>query len=411
MLPALFASGSPGRLVPTTGFNRVVVDGLQRPRPVQGFAFVPHPLPPKGLDRDRFVGSIFNDIALADRAMTRLDATAASLPNADLLLRPFRRREAQLSSRIENTIATAEQVALVEAGVTKEHDDAWEVWNYTRALEHGLASPLPLCVRLFNEMHAILLQDVRGDDKTPGEFRRVQAHIAGSDERFENARFVPPPPGDLLTKSMNEFEVFLNPQAVDRRRYPSLVETAFAHYQFECIHPYRDGNGRLGRLLIALSLCKDGSINRPVVYVSSFLEKNREEYFELLLRVSTRGEWAEWVRFFCRAVATEAADGLVRARQLTALRSDFVRRVTRPRASALLPKIIDHLFEFPAVRVSTVSNLLDITPQGAQNLVAHLVEAKILHDATARGYDRVYVAREIFAAIEDDVSNQVRPSA
>lgn len=401
MDPTKFTAAMPGQLVRTTGYDRRVVGGLEERVAVMGYGFVPDPLPPR-IDRDRTIGRLYDAISAAERHLARLDATAMGLPNPHLLVAPFRQREAQLSSRIENTIATAEEVALVQVN-RPPNSDAWEVWNYVRALEHGLSSPLPLCARLFNEMHAILLDRVRGDDKRPGEFRSVQAHISGNTERFADARFVPTPPGQMLVDGIGALETFLNLTDNLTPRFPRIVETAMAHYQFECLHPYRDGNGRLGRLLVALSLCKDGSLDKPLVYVSAYFDRHKQAYFNLLLRVSTHGEWEPWLRFFCEAVASQAADGLKRAKKLIGLRDSYIQKVTEPKASALLPKLINHLFEQPIVSIGDVAQLLGITHQGAQNIVERLVKKTILTEISGSNYAKLYAARDIFAAIEEEL--------
>lgn len=404
-----FQAGFPGRLIPTIGYNRRVRNGIEEPVPVAGEAFLPDPLPPKGVDRDAFIGRLYPGISAAEQALVRVDATTFSLPNAELLLAPFRRREAKLSSQIENTIASVEEVALVEVDRPPARGDAVEVYNYLRALDHGAESPLPLCVRLFHEMHALLMEGVRGDEKQPGRFRSRQNHIGGADERFEAARFVPPPAGEHLDACMRDLEAFLNPDGVRpprEVRYPQVIEAAMAHYQFEAIHPYADGNGRLGRLIAGLMLSKSGPLSRPIVYISAYFEKHRREYYDLLLRVSTHGDWESWCRFFCDAVATQAEDGLCRARRLLDLRDEFVRRVTQPRWSSLLPQLVQRLFERPAVRVGQVAEMFSLSPQGAQNLIDRLASVGVLEEVTGGEYGRVYVAREIVRAIEED---EVRP--
>jgi Fic family protein len=173
-----------------------------------------------------------------------------------------------------------------------------------------------------------------------------------------------------------------------------------SHYQFESIHPFRDGNGRVGRLIAVLSLCKGGPLARPLVYISAYIEQHREEYYDLLLRVSTHGDWESWVRYFCDAVSTQAEDGLLRARRLVALREEYVRRVTAPRASALLPELINRLFERPAVRIADVAKMLKLTTQGADKLVQRLLDKDVLQEATGAVYGRVFIARKILEIVE-----------
>jgi Fic family protein len=400
-----FTESAPGHLVQATVTQRSSTPGTSETVTVQGLAFVPDPLPPR-VDRERFIGRVYDSLSAAERHLHRLDGVAATIPNPHLVAGPFIKREAQLSSRIENTVASAEEIALAEASEPGASEDAQEVWNYVRALDHGLRSSLPLCDRLFHEMHAILLSGVRGEDKTPGHYRTVQAYISGGGGggRFENARFVPPPP--LVVPSlMKALSDYLNPDGVHPKRsvrLPGLVETAMAHYQFESIHPYRDGNGRLGRLIIALSLCKDGTIAKPLVYVSAYFDRHRSDYYNLLLRVSTHGDWESWVRFFCEAVASQADDGVRRIRKLLDLRDRLIERVNEPRSSALPQRLVNKLFERPAVRTIQVAEMLGITRQGAHKLVQKLVSKGVLHDVGGKGYSRVFVARDILACIETD---------
>lgn len=404
--PAYLAD-SPGRLVPTSAWEGRLRHGVKEAVKVAGNAFVPNPLPPN-LDRIRFLGQISDALLAATANLARLDGLARTLINPHLLLHPFGLREAKLSSKIENTIASAEEVALVEAGRPPAHGDAIEVWNYVRALEHGLRSSLPLCNRLIREMHRILMEGVRGQEQQPGEFRSVQNFIGRDGDTLATARFVPPPPGAELQRAMDAFEAFLN----DRdHAWPPVVAIAMAHYQFESIHPFRDGNGRVGRLIAALSFCEgEGAVvSKPLVYVSAFFERHRREYYDRLLGVSLRGEWREWVEFFLTAVAAQADDALRRAQRLLDLRAAFVERVTEARASALLPKLIDHLFDRPAVTTASVAVHLGLRPQAAQRHIDRLAEKGILHEATGGTYNRVWVATELIEIVEADDATEENP--
>lgn len=407
MNPSDFQPNSPGKLVRTTGWVRRLRNGTPETVPVPGWAFVPDPLPPQ-IDRDQFIGRVSEELLAAQSELSKLEGTVGSLPSPELLLRPFRLREAKLSSRIENTVASVEEVALAAAGRAPQRDEVSEVRNYVDALEHGLSSDWPLGNRLFCEMHEILLRNVRGDDKRPGQFRDGQVYIGDDTRGFTAARFVPPPPGEPLLRCMRDYEQFLNPDAYansdrpTRTRYPRLIEIAMAHYQFEAIHPFNDGNGRLGRLIVAISLCRDGLLARPIVYVSAYFERNRQRYYDLLLRVSTHGDWESWTRFFCEAVAAEARDAIVRAGRLRNLRQRYLDAVTSKRASALTPRLIDYLFVQPAVRTSHVAEHLGISTPAAQGHINKLVEKNILQEATGSNYGRIYVARGILGAVEDD---------
>lgn len=403
-----FQPGAPGTLVQTTAWEKRVRDGVVESVPVQSLAYVPNPLPPK-LDRDAFIGRVSGELLAAEANLARLEGTVGNLPNASLLLRPLRLREAKLSSRIEDTLATAEEVALLEEDRPTARDEVREVWNYLEALNYGLSTDLPLGVRLFRELHAILLKGVRGDEKRPGEFRSIQVQIGGQPNNIASARFVPPPPGEPLRQCLDDFERYVNidglrasERGADIVRYPRIIETAMAHYQFECIHPFVDGNGRLGRLIVAISLCRQHLVARPLVYVSAHFDRHRQTYYDLLLRVSTHGDWETWVRFFCTAVNEQAEDAIHRARALQSLRQRYVEAVTTKRASALAHKLIDYLFAHPAVDAARVARHLDVTPTTAQSHINRLIDCGILVEVTGGSYGRRYVARAILQVAEED---------
>jgi Fic family protein len=386
-----YSDQAPGSLVPTNAWERRERQGKAEQVQVKGMAFVPAPLPPE-LDRFTFSGRLSEELLAASMSLGRLDGIAQTLSNPHLLFRPFRLREAKLSSQIENTIASAEEVALVEAGKSSSRAEAIEVHNYINALEHGLNSALPLCNRLICEMHKILMEGVRGQEQQPGQFRSVQNYIGRDGDGLRSARFVPPPPGEVLDGGMRDLERFLN----DRKHgFPPLAAIAMAHYQFEAIHPFRDGNGRIGRLIVAMSFCKgpNALLTRPLVYVSAFFERHRQEYYDRLLRVSTHGDWEAWVRFFLLAVANQADDAMQRAQRLLELRAEFIRQVTEPKASSLLPNLVDHLFDWPAVSTRMVASHLNIQVQAAQRHIDRLAEKGILEEVTGATYGRIWVAR------------------
>jgi len=401
-----FQPDAPGKLVQTVGYNLHVRNGIPESISITGLAFVPDPLPPLFSDPSAFVGCLYPAISAAEQALVRLDATISGLPNPEILLSVLRRREAKLSSQIENTIASIEEVALVEIGRgSATSSDANEVYNYLRALRHAESTELPLCERLFNQLHTILMQGARGDDKQPGRYRTTQNHIGGADRRFEAARFVPPPPGQILQECMRDLERYLNPDDPLRprtARLPPIIEAAIAHYQFEAIHPYTDGNGRLGRLIASLMLARSGPLTKPIVYISDGFERRRREYYDHLLSVSTHGHWAPWCEFFCNAVAAQATDALKRTHLILRLRDEYIQRVTKPRWSSLLPDIVHHLFAHPAVRATDIRDRAAVSITAAQKIVDRLVEVGILNEITGNDYARVYVARGIVEVIEND---------
>jgi Fic family protein len=407
MRPESFQQGFPGRLVQVTGYDRKIVKGVPQATPVQTVAFVPSALPPTSLERDAFIGRVSGELLHAQSQVSLLEGTLAALPAPDLLIRPFRLREAKLSSKIENTFASVEELALLDAGRPAPRNEVAEVHNYLDALQLGVDSKLPLSVRLFEQIHAVLLKDVRGDDKRPGQLRDRLVCIGDEDRGFAGARFVPPPHGETLLACLRDLERFLNSDALYESserpaRFPPLIEMAFAHYQFETIHPFNDGNGRLGRLLVPLQACHFGLLSRPVLYVSAYLEKYRARYYDLLLRVSTHNDWQAWTEFFLSAVASQAADAVTRCRKLQALRQRYLTLVTTKRASALATKLVDMLFRYPAVNTATVCAGLNISRPAANKHLNGLEAHGVLREVTGGSYGKVWLASEILAAVEEE---------
>jgi Fic family protein len=363
-------------------------------------AFVPDPLPPR-LEWTGVLGRLTEPLLEAQRQVARLDGMASRLADAAMIARPLRLREATLSSRIENTIATVEEVSLFEAQQAPAREDVVEVSNYDRALEHGLNSPLPISMRLVREMHRVLLRTVRGENMQPGEIRDIQNYIGDEARGFADARFVPPPPGEPLRQCLDEWERFVNRPS--EPRLPDLVRVGLAHYQFEAIHPFRDGNGRIGRLLIALSMCRMRLVSEPLLYVSGHFEAHRQRYYDLMLGVSRDGEWEAWLRFFLEAVAVQGADAQRRADRLLRLHKEYVDRVTRARASALLVRLINQLFRHPAVTAKRACKLLQVTHPTAQKHIDTLLRHGILEQVSPGHYGRLYVARGVLRAVESNV--------
>lgn len=311
------------------------------------------------------------------------------------------RKEAVLSSQIEGTQASLDQLVLFELDPQTEQQvpDVREVSNYVQALEYGLdrVRKLPLSTRLIREMHEHLLDGVRGQDKDPGQFRRIQVHIGPDREGIEHATYVPPPPGPELDGALTALEKFLHAPSM----LPPVVRLALVHYQFEAIHPFIDGNGRIGRLLISLMLCHDAILPQPLLYLSAYFERHRREYYNRLQRVSTHGEWTEWITYFAQGVAYESMDAVDRIHNLGDLRARYIAGFQRARSPALTIQLIEHLFSQPAVTVSSVAQLLHITYRPAQKHVDRLVAAGILVEVTGQQRNRVYLAREILRAIQD----------
>lgn len=296
MSPADFTDEKNGRLIKT-----------QR----DYWAFLPNPLPPQlTLSWD-----LVNQLSEADRALSELAGTARTLPNPHLLIGPFIRREAILSSRIEGTQASLSDLLVFEASgsVDPKAPDAQEVANYVKAMEYGLVrlKQFPLSLRFIREVHEHLMHDVRGEHLIPGEFRRSQNWIGPDRCTLMDATYVPPPVEEM-EHALGQFEAYLHaPSSV-----PLLIRLAAIHYQFEAIHPFLDGNGRIGRLIITLLLCQEGALPEPLLYLSAYFERYRNDYYRLLLAVSQSGKWIDWISFFLRGVAEQSRDALVRSDRL-----------------------------------------------------------------------------------------------
>lgn len=363
------------------------------------YAFLPDPLPP------RLEWSL-RLIALLDEARGALGELAGllrQLPNPYLFIRPFIQKEAVLSSRIEGTQAGLLDVYALEAQVPlfpspELREDAQEVLNYIRALERGreLLQEIPLSLRLLKEVHAVLLRGVRGGGRAPGEFRRTQNWIGPPGSSLEEARYVPPPPGPML-EALDALERFWHSD----HGLPPLVEIALVHYQFEAIHPFLDGNGRMGRLLITLMLLERGLLPEPALYLSAYFERHRTLYYDLLLGVSQRGAWEDWLAFFLEGVRTEAKDVAERARRLLDLWREWRERYGRKGGSAHILGLLDLLFERPVLTVPLVKDRLEITHAWANRLVQRLEEDGILTPVSERKRNRLYAAKAILEILEE----------
>jgi Fic family protein len=364
-------------------------------RQPEGFwAFIPSPLPPQ-LNPD---WSLVNQVTTAERELAHLAGLARNLPNPQLLIGPFLRREAVLSSRIEGTQASLSDLFLFEAAEhSQPNSDVTEVANYVRALEYGLhrLATLPISLRLMNELHQRLMHGVRGGHLTPGEFRRSQNWVGPAGCTLNEATYVPPPVVDMK-EALGQLETFIHaPQNL-----PPLVRLALIHYQFEAIHPYLDGNGRIGRLLITLILCAEKLLIQPLLYLSAFFEKNRSAYYQLLFNISQRGEWIPWIEFFLRGVAEQSTDAIHRTEKLLALKERYAKKLQATRASALPLRLLDELFQHPILSVSKASRLLKITPKAAGLNIDKLVKHNILTEVTGQKRHRLFAAQKIIDLAE-----------
>ena len=367
--------------------------GRQVRRPEGYTAFVPDPLPPEVVWTPELVRALSD----ADRLIGRLAGEGRRLPNPHLLIRPFVRREAVLSSRIEGTQATLGELLAAEAGASVDRSpaDLREVGNYVVALEYGLKrlKTTPLSLRLTRELHAKLMAGVRGDHATPGEFRRSQNWIGRPGATLANATYVPPPP-DLLMGCLGAWEKFLHDRSL-----PVLVQAALMHVQFEAIHPFLDGNGRVGRLLITLFLVEREVLPTPLLYLSAFFEATRADYYGALQGVHERGEWEDWLVYFLNGVARQSEDALSRAERINALLARWKAEMAKTSQAAV--KAVDLVAENPYCTVRGVSKRLRVAFTTAQRAVERLQAAGILKQANEAKRDRVYCATALLKILEE----------
>jgi Fic family protein len=351
-------------------------------------AFIPASLPPEPpLKTDDELGRLLSD---ADRALGRLDGVASILPNADLFVAMYVRQEAVLSSQIEGTQSTLEDVLEFEVDPqsTDHPTDVHEVVNYVRAIKFGLArlSTLPLSLRLIREIHGELMRGTRGAERSPGEFRRSQNWIGPAGSTLNQAVFVPPPPHEM-NAALNEFETFLH----DRTSLPVLIQCALAHAQFETIHPFLDGNGRVGRLLITFLLCERTVLRLPLLYLSYYLKAHRTEYYDRLMAVRHEGDWEGWVKFFLKGVFEVSQGATETARAILELRERHRALISeRFPSSAIGLRLLDYLYQSPLIKTRTAEQYLDCSYVTAANLIHEMEQAGILQETTGRRRNRLY---------------------
>lgn len=354
-------------------------------------AFVPNPLPPK-IEYDE---SLINKLTEANLAIGELKGTLQQLSNPYLLIRPFQLREAVASSQIEGTQAELQQLVLFEAADARPEatNDLQEVSNYMRALTYGVGQPIDreISVSLIREIHQLLLQGVRGGDRKPGQFRTVQVYIAGQQHGIDFAKFVPPPP-DALSSLLNDLQQFLN----EPTTVPVLIRLALSHYQFEAIHPFNDGNGRVGRLLLPLLLVRWGVMPTPALYLSDFFNHYRDLYLHHLWQISSAGDWDSWIRFFTDAITLQAWATTTKTQYLQALRSEYRSTYETSRSAGGLLRVVDRLFEFPAISIPNVQRDFDVSFPTASKWVQTLERDGVLIERTGQQKNRLYLATEIF---------------
>jgi Fic family protein len=380
--------------------NAASRSGSYRQQPTGYRAFIPAPLPPH--PGPKLEGELQKLLSDADRALGRLDGSVQTLPNPDLFVYMYVRKEAVLSSQIEGTQSSLQDLLAEEAELADDARprDVAEVVNYVRAMNHGLArlGELPVSVRLIREIHAQLLAGVRGSRLTPGELRRSQNWIGPAGSSLNNATFVPPPPEEVPL-ALGQLERFLH-EADD---LPLLVKIGLAHSQFETIHPFLDGNGRVGRLLITFLLCERGALQKPVLYLSHYFKQHRQAYYERLQEVRDRGDFEGWLAFFLKGVAEVSVQAATTARRILELREAHRRVITEGlgRAAANGHRVLERLFERPLLSVKDTQSLLGTTFAGANQIVARLEALGILRETTGQSRHRRFRYDAYVALFED----------
>lgn len=356
-------------------------------------AYVPAPLPPD--PPVAFDAELIALLSAAEHELGRLAGVATLLPNPDLFVGMYVRKEALLSSQIEGIDSTLDEVIRFEEGdepsQEKRLHDTAEIVNYVRALNYGIRrlAELPLSLRLIREVHVELMRGVRGQGKAPGEFRRSQNWIGPRGASLASAPYVPPPVPDMI-QALDNLEKFLHErrERADRTHYPVIVECALIHAQFETIHPFLDGNGRLGRLLIALLLHERGLLTEPLLYISLYLRSNRLEYYDRLTAVRKNGEWEGWMRFFLRGVAETGREAVDMAKRIIVFREEALRTATTLGTNEL--KLLEFLFTHPLTDIQSAQKALGVSYNTAAGAIAKLETAGLLRETTGGKRNRLF---------------------
>ena len=404
MSPNDFQPDAPGRLVPTEVEERYVGgrgDASAEEagaRESRGHAFVPDPLP-GGIDVGALMGAVGLELEAASRGLGQLNGIVAleRVPRAvvRLLSGPLVRREAVESSRIEGTTASGRDLALLEAGVASGDETSGEVWNYVRALEHGLAAERAPDLALACAMHEVLFDGVEGHGLDAGRVREVQNWIGAPGSRFLGARYVPPPAGEEL---MGCLEALERVWGAGLEGFPRVVTIALTHYQFEAIHPFVDGNGRVGRLLMLVELVRSGLLSAPVIHLSGYFEAHRRAYYDAMKRLSTHGDWVGWVRLFLEAVARQAGESARIVVDVLDERERVMKEIAAwPEGVA---RLVDLLIESPAMTVSRAERLLEVSNPTARGYLERLEGIGFVRELTGGEYGKVWGAVRILELIE-----------
>ena len=373
----------------------IYVDNLNGEAMYQSFK--PNPLPP--IPEIEMDGEIVKLLVDANKQLVKLDTASQLISNADLFISMYVRKEALISSQIEGTQCTLDDVLDPEVEANANLDVS-DVINYVKATQYALKrlERLPLCCRLIREIHEVLMENVRGQDKTPGEFRHSQNWIGPANCSLKDARYIPPNVEDMQT-AMSDLEKYIN-ENVD---YDPLIRAALIHYQFKTIHPFLNGNGRIGRLLILLYLMEQKLIEKPVIYISYFLKKNQIEYYDRISEVRRTGNFEQWIRFFLEAVSKAASDSLEAIRQLSVLHDTNVEKLPKTtRSKDNLRAVFDYIEQYPIIDIKRTAKDLEVSYNTVAAAVRKLVELGILQETTNAARNRVFAYEEYLAILRKD---------
>ena len=384
--------------------------GRTRAQATGYLAYVPATLPPNPpLDLD---AETIGLLSRADQAMGKLDGIATLLPNPNLFVGMYVRKEALLSSQIEGIDSTLDEVIRFEEGEEpsegKRLHDTAEVVNYVRALNHGIRrlAELPLCLRLIREIHAELMRGVRGEGKAPGEFRVTQNWIGPQGASLANATFVPPPVPEM-TSALDNFEKFLHERTEhpERVHHPVIIECALVHAQFETIHPFLDGNGRLGRLLISLLLHERRVLSQPLLYLSLYLKGRRLEYYDRLTAVRKNGDWEGWTKFFLRGIEQTALEAVETAKKIVTFREQAIRTASSLGSTEL--KLTEFLFRHPLTDIQTAQKHLSVSYNTSASAIAKLESVNLVRETTGKQRNRIFRFAGYLELFEEPVAPAV----
>ena len=352
-------------------------------------AYIPKPLPP--IPPIKYNGKLRNLLSEADRALAKLEGITTVLPNAELFIAMYIKKEALLSSQIEGTQASLEGILRFEANLepTEDINEIKEVINYIKALDYGInrLQDIPMSSRLIKEIHKILIQGTRGTHKTPGEFRKTQNWLGPQGATLSEATFIPPPP-NILMELISNLEKFMH----KKDEIPSLIKISLIHSQFETIHPFLDGNGRMGRLLITFYLYREGILSRPLLYLSFYLKKNRIKYYDLLMKIRLEGNWEEWSSFFLKGIKEVSEEAANSAREIIILKNTILKSLFNNKISSIYAvEFLNLLFSKPIVTSKELIKDLKVSKETANQIIKKFEKLNILKEISGKKRYKKYI--------------------